>query len=331
VYQIGQRIATQLTKGDRVFLAGDAVHTHSPKMGLGMNMSLQDGFNLGWKVALAVAGATKPEILKTYDLERHPLAEMLIEFDRNWVTMFLEKQPGEGDAKARSITTMAKNFDDFANGWKVFYPASNIVWKSPDGAGFAFARYMIPGERVHPVKLRNQADGVPQWTTRLLESDGRFRVLVLAGDVQDPVQKQRVETLSQAFSRPSASSVPLLDRYAAIPGRFESPIDVFTIHCAPWKEIGFFDFPDSLRPFNTATGYAYEKIWCDDTCIFDRYCDGTAYDKWGVDRTLGALVVIRPDQYIGWVGRLEDVEGMTRYFDDVLVAKTIGNGIEASS
>jgi phenol 2-monooxygenase len=299
-------------------------------MGLGMNMSLQDGFNLGWKVALAVAGTAKLEILKTYDLERHPLAEMLIDFDRNWVTMFLKEQTGEGDAKTKSLTRMAKNFEDFADGWKVFYPASNIVWKSPDDVGFVFAKHMIPGERVHPVKLRNQADGAPQWTTRLLKSDGRFRVLVLAGDVHHPIQKQRVETLSQALSRQPESSVPLLDRYAAITGRFVSPIDVFTIHCAPWKEVGFFDFPDCLRPFSTTTGYAYEKIWCDDTCIFDRYCDGTAYEKWGVDRNLGALVVIRPDQYIGWVGRLEDVQGMTRYFDDVLVTKTTGNGIEAS-
>jgi len=326
VYQVGQRIATQLSKGDRIFLAGDAVHTHSPKMGLGMNMSLQDGFNLGWKVALAVAGTIKPEILKTYELERHPLAEMLVEFDRHWVTMFTEEQPGQTDAKARSMAVMAEKFEDFAHGWKVFYPASNIVQKSADDVKVAFAQHMIPGERIHPVKLRNQADGFPQWTTRLLESDGRFRILVLAGDVRDPTQKQRVEILNQALGGQSAPDIPLVDRYVAIPGRFESPMDVFTIHCAPWKEVEFFDFPDSLRPFSTETGYAYEKIWCDDACAFDRYCDGTAYEKWGVDRVLGALVVVRPDQYIGWVGRLEDAEGMTRYFDGVLMRKSTVNG-----
>ncbi|CAG7916570.1 unnamed protein product [Penicillium olsonii] len=326
VYQIGQRIATQITRGDRIFLAGDAVHTHSPKMGLGMNMSLQDGFNLGWKVALAAAGTIKPETLKTYELERHPLAKMLLDFDRLWVNLFLDIKPGKKDTKAESMADMSAKFENFAHGWNVYYPASNIVSKSADGGDAGIPQNLAPGERIFPFKLRNQADGCPQWTTRLLKSDGRFRILVMAGDVRDPVQKQRIEKLSQALGMQSASGSPILDRYAGIPGRFESPIDIFTIHCAPWREVEFFDFPEVLRPLSMVTGYAYEKIWCDDACIFDRYCDGTAYEKWGVDRALGKLVVIRPDQYIGWTGDLEDLQGMTQYFDGVLVKKSHVDG-----
>ena len=56
-------------------------------------------------------------------------------------------------------------------------------------------------------------------------------------------------------------------------------------------------------------------------CIFDRYCDGTAYEKWGVDWVLGALVVVRPDQYIGWVGELGDVDEMTEYLDNITCQK----------
>ncbi|CAG8148456.1 unnamed protein product [Penicillium olsonii] len=326
VYQIGQRIATQITRGDRIFLAGDAVHTHSPKMGLGMNMSLQDGFNLGWKVALAAAGTIKPETLETYELERHPLAKMLLDFDRLWVNLFLDIKPGEKDTKAESMADMSAKFENFAHGWNVYYPASNIVSKSADGGDAGIPQNLAPGERIFPFKLRNQADGCPQWTTRLLKSDGRFRILVMAGDVRDPVQKQRIEKLSQALDTQSASGSPILDRYAGIPGRFESPIDIFTIHCAPWREVEFFDFPEVLRPLSMVTGYAYEKIWCDDACIFDRYCDGRAYEKWGVDRALGKLVVIRPDQYIGWTGDLEDLQGMTQYFDGVLVKKSHVDG-----
>lgn len=323
VYQVGQRIATQLTKGDRIFLAGDAVHTHSPKMGLGMNMSLQDGFNLGWKVALTAAGTTRPEILKTYDLERHPLAKMLLEFDRHWVTMFLNDDPKQSDTKARSMASMAARFEDFAHGWNVYYPPSNIVSKAPEDGEFSISRNMVAGERIHPVKLRNQADGCPQWTTGLLKSDGRFRILVLAGDMRRPTQKQCIESLGQALTSKSASGSTFLDRYAGIPGRLESPVDIFTIHCAPWRQVEFFDFPEILRPLSMTTGYAYDKIWCDDACVFDRYCDGKAYGTWGVDKVLGALVVVRPDQYIGWVGRLGDMEGMINYLDGILVRKSI--------
>lgn len=322
VYQVGQRIAAQSTKGNRVFLAGDAVHTHSPKMGLGMNMSMQDGFNVGWKIALSVVGTLRPEILKTYALERHPLAEMLLDFDRHWSPMFTDQKPEVTDAKAKEMAVIAGKFEDFADGWKVFYPASSLVWKAEgDGTGSAFAQHMVPGERVRPVKIRNQAEGGTQWTTKALESDGRFRILVLAGDIRNPMQKRRVDILAQILAGQSQLCPSPLSRYMEIPGRFESPLDVFTIHASPWKEVEFFDFPEILHPFDPVKGWAYGKIWCDDASPFDRYCDGGAYDKWGVDRVLGALVVVRPDQYIGWVGELGDVAELIKYLDGVLVRK----------
>jgi phenol 2-monooxygenase len=319
VYQVGQRIATKFTKGDRIFLAGDAVHTHSPKMGLGMNMSMQDGFNVGWKIALAVGGTVKHEILATYNLERYPLAEMLLDFDRHWSPMFTDQKPSdEKDTKAAAMFDIAGKFEDFADGWKVFYPGSCLICKP---VSEAVARYIVPGERLKPVKLRNQAEGGTKWTTRLLESDGRFRILVLAGDIRNPMQKGRLETLCQVLAGQFTSKLSPLDRYVSIPGCYDSPIDVVTIHSAPWKESEFFDFPEILRPFDLVRGWAYDKVWCDDSCIFDRYCDGTAYEKWGVDWVLGALVVVRPDQYIGWVGELGDVDEMTEYLDNILVRK----------
>jgi phenol 2-monooxygenase len=50
----------------RVFIAGDACHTHSAKAGQGMNVSMQDAFNLGWKLAAVLDGRAKPELLRTY-------------------------------------------------------------------------------------------------------------------------------------------------------------------------------------------------------------------------------------------------------------------------
>ena len=68
----------------RVFIAGDACHTHSAKAGQGMNVSLQDGFNLGWKIASVLEGRAKPELLHTYTVERHAVAQRLIDFDKEW-------------------------------------------------------------------------------------------------------------------------------------------------------------------------------------------------------------------------------------------------------
>ncbi len=58
----------------RVFLAGDAAHIHSPAGGQGMNMGIQDAFNLAWKLALCQSGRARPELLDSYHAERHPVA-----------------------------------------------------------------------------------------------------------------------------------------------------------------------------------------------------------------------------------------------------------------
>lgn len=55
-YAIGQRLADHFSKENRIFLTGDACHTHSPKAGQGMNVSLQDGYNIGWKLAAVLQG-----------------------------------------------------------------------------------------------------------------------------------------------------------------------------------------------------------------------------------------------------------------------------------
>lgn len=317
-YQIGQRIAPTFVKGDRIFLAGDAVHTHSPKVGLGMNMSMQDGFNIGWKVALVTAGVASPKILSTYNTERHRLAEMLLDFDRHWSGLFTEGKPPEGGpGKTESMIKVVELFEDFADGLKAFYGASPLVWKSNIEGGLSAARYLVPGERFLPVKLRKQADGNTFWTTRILESDGRFKIVILAGDVRDEAQRNRLENITQAFLGEKSP----LHRYASIPGQFECPIDLVTIHSAPWTETEFFDFPEILRPFDPAVGWNYDKIWADDNCVWDRDCDGKGYEKWGADRIRGAMVVVRPDQYIGWVGELEDTKEMTAYFDGVLIKR----------
>src|ERR1017187_3850853 len=87
-YQIGQRVGSNFSKNERIFLAGDAVHTHSPKAGQGMNVSMQDTFNLGWKIATVLNGTASRSILKTYQSERRRIAQDLIAFDHKFSRLF---------------------------------------------------------------------------------------------------------------------------------------------------------------------------------------------------------------------------------------------------
>lgn len=90
-YQIGQRVATGFQRNNRVFISGDACHTHSPKAGQGMNVSMQDTYNLGFKLALVCKGLAKLDILQTYQLERKKVAHDLIEFDHKFSRLFSGK------------------------------------------------------------------------------------------------------------------------------------------------------------------------------------------------------------------------------------------------
>jgi 2,4-dichlorophenol 6-monooxygenase len=70
--------ATHLQSG-RVFAAGDAVHRHPPSNGLGSNTSIQDSYNLAWKLAAVLRGQAGPALLETYSAERAPVARQIVQ------------------------------------------------------------------------------------------------------------------------------------------------------------------------------------------------------------------------------------------------------------
>jgi 2,4-dichlorophenol 6-monooxygenase len=76
-WQINQAWATRYSKG-RAFCGGDAVHRHPPSSGLGSNTSIQDAFNLAWKLAYAVKGWAGPGLLESYSAERAPVGAQVV-------------------------------------------------------------------------------------------------------------------------------------------------------------------------------------------------------------------------------------------------------------
>jgi len=77
VWTVNQCYATQNSKG-RIFCVGDAVHRHPPSNGLGSNTSIQDSFNLGWKLALVLKGKAASALLDSYHAERTPIAKQIV-------------------------------------------------------------------------------------------------------------------------------------------------------------------------------------------------------------------------------------------------------------
>lgn len=121
VYRVGQRIASSFRSPDgKMFIAGDAAHTHSPKAAQGMNVSMHDAFNLAWKLNLEIRGLALPTLLDTYEIERKQIAQELIDFDYEHANAFLA-----GDAAA-----LAKNFDEnirFISGVGAEYKPNSVL------------------------------------------------------------------------------------------------------------------------------------------------------------------------------------------------------------
>ncbi|KUL38904.1 FAD-dependent oxidoreductase [Streptomyces sp. NRRL F-4489] len=93
----------------RVLLAGDAAHIHPPTGGQGLNLGVQDAFNLGWKLAAEVAGWAPEGLLDSYHSERHPVGAAVLENTRAQITL-LGTDPGA--AALRGLFSRLMDFEE---------------------------------------------------------------------------------------------------------------------------------------------------------------------------------------------------------------------------
>ncbi|WP_434449147.1 rifampin monooxygenase [Lentzea sp. E54] len=96
-------------RSGRVFLAGDAAHIHPPTGGQGLNLGVQDAFNLGWKLAAAVHGWAPEGLLDTYEAERHPVAEEVLNNTRAQIEL-MKVEPGP--QSVRRLLTELVQFEE---------------------------------------------------------------------------------------------------------------------------------------------------------------------------------------------------------------------------
>lgn len=138
-FQMNARLADRYRDG-RVFLAGDAAHTHPPTGGQGLNTSLQDAWNLGWKLAAVLAGA--PDVLlDSYETERRPVAAAML----GLATDLLEAMKRGEMRRGRSVGQL-----------DIGYPGSPLSREMPERRGG-----LLAGDRAPDALLRG-AGGQPR-------------------------------------------------------------------------------------------------------------------------------------------------------------------------
>lgn len=172
-YQVGQRVASSFVDpGRRVFIAGDASHTHSPKAAQGMNTSMHDSWNLAWKLNFVVRGLAKPTLVDTYEQERKKIAHDLINFDYEHAKAYAA---GDGTALAANF---AKNVS-FISGYGVTYDPNvlNIPSKAP------YHGALRPGALLPPAKATRFIDANPVDLQTDIPALGQFRIYFFTRNV----------------------------------------------------------------------------------------------------------------------------------------------------
>lgn len=193
-YSIGQRRADFFTKDHRIFLTGDACHTHSPKAGQGMNVSLQDGYNIGWKLGAVLTGQAGPDLLNTYVAEREATATELIDFDRYFTKLFSSKYRQENGVTSEHFAEQFVRAGRYTAGQAIRYNESLIT--TPGSADDRIAPNVPVGMRFPSAQVVRFCDARAMQLLEALPSNCRWHVMVFAGDIREPRAAARLSEVS---------------------------------------------------------------------------------------------------------------------------------------
>ena len=290
-YGISQNLAKSFVLKDstshaRVFIVGDACHTHSPSQGQGMNVSIQDSYNLAWKLAYTIFGIDVSDgmskLLEIYEEERLSNARNLVAFDRRINQEGRSHEETWGDQK------------QFSTSCGIEYGEGLCVSRAESKKEQAWTRedylngVIFPGRRLLNCKVKRFADGNIRDIHDELRSEGRFSIMMLASadfGVKDGRSNKVAEEICDKVIK------------NFLPGLIQ-PI-ILQPNSEP--DFQWTDLASSIKQeAEMSLHNASEDI----------------YKLYGVEHTgsqAGAIIVMRPDGVVGMMTDLEDTQQVVTF------------------
>jgi phenol 2-monooxygenase len=318
VYEIGQRLCDKFddvpeeeveTRLPSVFIAGDACHTHSPKAGQGMNVSMQDTFNLGWKLASVLRQRCVPRLLHTYSQERQAIAKELIDFDREWATILASGKETVGSFDPNETQSYFVRHGRYTAGTATQYRPSMITAEQRYqhlAEGFAI------GRRFHSAPVIRLADAKPIHLGHVMEADGRWRIFVFARAEDPGNPNSAIRKLCDFLAEDVSSPIRQFTRAGE---DIDSVIDVRAVFQQGHRELAIENMPALLLPHKGRYGLRdYEKMFCPDL-----KAGRDIFTMRGIDRESGCMVVVRPDQYVAHVLPLDAYAPLREFFEGFMI------------
>ena len=322
VYQVGQRVTDRFDdvpadqvgfRLPRVFIAGDACHTHSAKAGQGMNVSMQDTFNLGWKLVSVLEGRAGPELLRTYTLERHAIAQGLINFDKEWSKIMASppkdperpEVPGVDPAELQAYFVKSGRY---TAGVATHYPPATVL--TATATHQALAKGFTIGMRFHSASVVRLADAKPMQLGHAARADGAWRIYAF-GDASGERLRKLAVFLAESKTSP-------IRRFTPEGADIDTVIDVRAIFQQGHRDLKAEDLPSLLLPRKGRFGLIdYEKVYTPDLKN-----GPDIFDLRGIDRETGAIVVVRPDQHVANVLPLDAHDALAGFFARFLLNRS---------
>ena len=314
VYQVGQRVTDRFddisvgeagSRDPRVFIAGDACHTHSAKAGQGMNVSLQDAYNLGWKLAAVLEGRAAPHLLRTYTIERHAVAQRLIDFDKEWSKIMASPprdpaHPERGGVDPTELQTYFTMSGRYTAGVATLYPPHTYL--TAPSTYQALASGFVIGMRFHSAPVVRLADAKPMQLGHVHTADGAWRLYAFADEGGEKLQALMV-FLANSEKSPIRRFTPEHEEIDAV-------IDVRAIFQRCHRDLKVENLPPMLLPRKGRFGLIdYEKAFTPDL-----RSGLDIFDSRGIDRVSGAVVIVRPDQHVANVLPLDAYDELFTFF-----------------
>jgi phenol 2-monooxygenase len=297
VYEVAHRLTDRFddasTSPDgkpRVFLLGDACHTHSAKAGQGMNVSMQDGWNLAWKLGYVLEGRSPETLLRSYSDERQVTAKNLIDFDLEWSTL-MAKKPEEFSSP--------KELEEYYGFMTEYAPSMLTSAHAQQDLATGFPL----GKRFKSVRTVRVGDAVTLHLGHHHRADGRIRVYAFA-------DTDRSELNAWAeWMRTSAGSP--LQQFTPAGADIDSVFDVKVVYQQEHQDVDIETVDEVFLPKNGSFKLTdYEKIYA-------AIADEDIFEQRGLSRD-GVIVVVRPDHYVSHILPLSSREELTDYFGEFL-------------
>lgn len=317
IYDIGHSITDKFddigengTGNPRVFTAGDACHTHSPKAGQGMNVSMQDTFNLGWKLVHVLQGRADASLLRSYSKERLTEAKRLVDTDHEWARIMsapTTQAERDGTEEPRIIRQFKANLE-FTGGTAVKYDTSYLFAVSTHQA---LAKGEEIGRRFHSAPVVRVSDAKQMQLGHAAEADARWRIYAFGGEGDKGQAGSAMRILADWLETHANSPVV---KHTRTGEDIDAVIDVRAVFQQTFDQLDYKDMPSLFKPETGKLGLQdHEKVFC-----VDHKGLGDIFDMRGINRQQGCMIVVRPDQYVAHVLPLNGFDELSTFFAGVL-------------